>query len=245
MQIKNKNILITGAGKRFGRELALKLASLGANIAVHYNKSKEYAEGLTKELNKKDIKSIAVQANILKPKQIAKAVKKTAEGLGTIDILINNAAIFHKTPFNEITDKDWDNFLDINLKGCFYFAKEFMGPPVKPGDDSVRKIINIADTYGASPAKGFLPYGVSKAGVIALTKGLAKELAPNTLVNAICPGPFLPAVNESVESINKATARTLLRRMGSTEDIIKTIVFLIENDYITGQAIFVDGGRHI
>lgn len=241
MEIHGKNILITGAAKRLGREFALNLAKLGANIAVHYYHSKKEAEELSKDIEALGQKVILVKGNIAKPKEIAKIVAKSIEGLGSIDILINNAAIFYPTPINDVTKKDWDNFFDINLKSQFYFAREFASK--FNGENG--KIINLADTYAASPAIEFIPYGISKTGVISLTKGLAKAYAPNILVNCICPGPILPLEKPGTEVQQKAISKTLLKREGKVMDIVKTVIFLIENDYITGQAIYVDGGKSV
>ena len=240
MKPAGKNAIVTGAAKRLGREIALALAKKGVNIAIHYNKSKKEAEELADQIRSKGLKSTTVQADISKPNEITKAVEKAGKGLGSLDILINNAAIFYPTPLEKITEEDWNAFLDINLKSQFFFAREFARHANSPA-----KIINMADGYGWSPSEKFIPYGVSKAGVVALTKGLAKAYAPEITVNCICPGPVLPLDDTNEASQKKAIMATLLKKEGTVEDIIKTVVFLIENDYITGQAICVDGGKSI
>lgn len=253
MELEGKNALITGAAKRLGRASALALADKGVNIAVHYHRSEDAAEELVGIIEGKGLKSIAIKADLERPEEISKTVQKAHDFFGSLDILINNAAIFYPTPIGEVTGEDWDKFLNINLKSQFFFSKEFAA--LKHG--GIAKIINMADSYGASPAAKFIPYGVSKAGVIAMTKGLAKEFAPEILVNCICPGPILPAVchcedderSEEDKAISRsqlrATNSTLLKREGTVEDITKTVVYLAENDYITGQAIFVDGGGSV
>lgn len=252
MEIAGKNILITGGARRLGREAALALADKGANIAVHYNRSKAEAEKLAEEIAGKGVRCASVRADAINPKDIRKAVEKACEDLGGLDILINNAAIFRKTPIEEITEKDWDDFLGVNLKAQFFFAREFAACysgrrnccPEKTGAPDIRKVINISDSYGPSPAADFLCYGVSKGGVISLTKGLAKVFAPDILVNCICLGPVMPPDGEDDAAQKRAVEATLLKRRGNPADLIKTVVFLAENDFITAQAIFVDGGRH-
>ena len=244
MELQGKNVLITGGAKRLGRAMAIALAEKGANVAIHFNRSKKDAEELASQLEAMGTKAISVSADCHKPKKIEKAVLKTADELGTIDILINNAAIFYRTPINNIDKDNWDDFLDVNLKAYFFFAREF----AKLAGNNLRKIINMADVYAHSPAKDFIPYGVSKAGVVALTKGLAKAYAPDILVNTISPGVIMPPANSNSVSLKeneKVINQTLLKGAGTPEDITKTVIFLAENDYITGSEIFVDGGRHI
>lgn len=241
MDLDGKNILITGAAKRLGRELARAFAESGSNIAIHYNKSKEEALALAEEIFSMGRRAVTVKANIEKPKEITRAVSKAYEELGVLDVLINNAAIFYPTPVDEIKDKDWDHFLSVNLKAPFFFSREFAA--LQGG--GLKKIINISDSYALSPAKDYIPYGVSKAGIITLTKGLAKAYAPKILVNSICPGPVLPPEGADEKAQQRAISNTLLKREGSGSDITKTAIFIAENDYITGQAIYVDGGRNI
>ena len=280
MDLKGKNAIITGAAKRLGREVALTLATAGMNVAVHYHNSKAEASELADQIGKMGRKAIAVKADCKKRKQIYSAVGEAQKELGKIDLLINNAAIFGPSKLSEIDDKEWDKYLDINLKAPFYFAQKFSEVCA-----SNAKIINIADTYGESPAANFIPYGVSKGGIIHLTKGLAKALAPNILVNCVCPGVVEmgerashpqgashpcegrdlvnPSTLDSCLRRNdmqgsrndmqgrgndiqaRAVEATLLKKAGSPEDIVKTVLFLAENDYIPGQSIFVDGGHTI
>lgn len=241
MDLKGKNALITGAAKRLGREIALSLAERGVNVAVHYNRSGREAEGLVGIISNSGRRSVALQGNIEKTGEIKNVVERASASLGGLDILVNNAAIFYQTDISEVRDEDWNRFININLRAQFYFAREF----ALLKHTKTAKIINMSDGYAFSPAAAFIPYGVSKAGVVAMTKGLAKAYAPDILVNCICPGPILPPDGIDKESQARAVRATLLKREGTTEDITKTVVFLSENDYITGQAIFVDGGRNV
>jgi NAD(P)-dependent dehydrogenase (short-subunit alcohol dehydrogenase family) len=158
--------------------------------------------------------------------------------MGGIDFLVNNASTFGRTPFSETTEEDWDRFHDVNLKAAFFLTQAVV-PHMKEG-----AIVNIADTGGVNLWPGYLAYGTSKAGLIALTRGLAKHLAPRIRVNAILPGPILPPEAAGAESLAEATERTLLKRPGSPEDIASAVRYLlVEGTYMTGAVIPVDGGR--
>jgi NAD(P)-dependent dehydrogenase (short-subunit alcohol dehydrogenase family) len=240
MDLKGKNAIVTGAAKRLGRLIALTLAERGMNVAIHYNQSEKEASELAETIQGMGRKAYAVKADCSKRKKIYSAMEKIAKEFGEIHLLVNNASIFGPSELSKIDDNEWDKYLDINLKAPFYFAQKFS----EIAAPEAAKIINIADTYGASPSAKYIPYGVSKGGLIHLTKGLAKALAPKTLVNCICPGPLTMNNDDSEKENNKkAVTANLLQREGRPEEIIKTLLFLAENDYITGQAIFVDGGK--
>lgn len=243
MNIQGKTALVTGGVKRIGKAIALALAEKGANVAISYLTSKKEAVETLHQLSNIGIKAIAVQADISKVDEVKKLVQKTIKTFGSIDILINNAAIFHKTPFESIREKDWDHHIDINLKGTFLCSQ-------KVGIEMLRKkrgkIINIADWAGLRPYRNYLPYCVSKAGVICLTQALAKTLAPHIQVNAIAPGPVLLPKDLSKKELKEIIKGTPLKKLGSPEDISKTVIFLIEgSDFITGATYLVDGGRLI
>jgi NAD(P)-dependent dehydrogenase (short-subunit alcohol dehydrogenase family) len=170
-------------------------------------------------------------------------VQKTLRTFGSIEILVNNAAIFYKTPFQKIKETDWDRHMDINLKGTFLCSHKVGLEMLKKEQG---KIINIADWAGLRPYRGYIPYCVSKAGVICLTQALAKTLAPHVQVNCIAPGPMLLPEDMSENEIKEIIQGTPLKRIGSPEDIAKTVLFLIEgSDFITGATYHVDGGRYI
>lgn len=240
MDLSEKNTIITGAAKRIGRAIALTLAGQGMNIAIHYNNSEKEALGLASTIEKMGRRVVLVKADVTKKREIDSAMDKIYKSLGEAHLLINNAAIFGSSELSKVDDKEWDKYLDTNLKAPFYFAQKF----AENSSSEIAKIINIADTYGLSPAADLIPYGVSKGGLIHLTKGLAKALAPKILVNCICPGPILMAGTEAGHYKNAVDA-TLLKREGTVDDIMKTVLFLSENDYITGQTIFIDGGRTV
>ena len=245
MKLSGKVVLITGAAKRIGRSVALRLAARGAVIAAHYNTGIREARLLKSEIEKQGGEAHLFQADFSfsgKPLLacVKNFLKKVNSELPRIDVLINNAAIFYPTPFGKISERDWDDFLTVNLKAPFFLAHE---TGKKMLAQKSGKIINLVDWTGERPYPDFLPYAISKAGLIAATKGLAKALAPHVQVAGIAPGPILPAEKVSPARRKKAVAHSLLKRYGSPEDIAETVRFLIEGtDFITGSILSVDGG---
>lgn len=243
MGIKNKVSIVTGGAKRVGRAICKALAERGSNVAVHFNQSEDEAQKTVDELKAAySVEAICLQADLSRADDIDRMIKQAKEVFKRIDILVNNAAVFFKTPFLELRENDWDTMLDTNLKGPFLCAKAVVGEMIKQGQG---KIINIADIGGIRPWADYIPYCVSKAGLIALTQGLAKTLAPTIQVNCIAPGEVL-FPEDYVEEVETSAQKIVLKKLGSPEDIARTVVFLIEgSDFITGSTFVVDGGRLI
>lgn len=236
MNLTGKTALVTGAGKRVGREIALGLARRGANVVVHYNSSATAARRVVAEIKALGVNAIAVKADQTNGRQVRAAVKKA----GKIDVLVASAAVFERTPFKTLTEADWDFHIDANLKGPFLFALE-VGRQMKTG-----KMIFFADWAAIRPYRNYLPYLVAKAGIICLTKALAKELAPGVQVNAIAPGPVLLPPDFTAKETRQVIDATVVKRLGSPQDIVNSVLFLIEgSDFITGHVLVVDGGRLI
>ena len=242
MRLKNKHILITGGAKRIGRHLAETFISHGANLSIHYRSSKVEAEGVVNLALSQNRKAVAVQADLKDTASIKTAVAGAIALLGPIDILINGASDFYPTPTLELTDAQWDAFLDINLRGQFFFAQACLPEMMKRG---AGVIVNIADVHGERAIRGYMPYSVSKAGLLMMTRNLAREFAPKVRVNSISPGPVLLPPHYDAAQLARSIKRTLLQRVGSPEDIAQAALFLIENDYITGENLRVDGGRSL
>lgn len=242
MKLKGKSVLVTGAGRRVGRSIALALAERGARLSIHYNRSKKEAQTVVKEIEKRGGTAHSVQGDLAKARDCERIIEETVKVLGRLDVLVNNAAVFFKTPLFEVTEKEWNATLDSNLKGSFFCAQAAAKAMQKEGG----KIINFADWSGFRPYVDYLPYCISKAGVIAMTKGLAKTLAPKIEVNAIAPGPILlPKDLDPVEK-EEVSRNTPLKKVGSPQDIVNAILFLIEGtDFMTGATIVIDGGRLI
>ncbi|MGH7197609.1 MAG: SDR family NAD(P)-dependent oxidoreductase [Candidatus Omnitrophota bacterium] len=241
MALKGKTALVTGAAKRVGRETALRLAREGVNIFLHYNTSKTDAEKTASEIKALGVRCSLFQAELADPVEV---LRMTADILkaGGVDILVNNASSFYKTPLEEIKESDWDHFMDVNLKAPFLLSKELgLAMAKKTGG----QIINIADWSGFRPYKNYLPYCTSKGGLLTMTKALARDLAPKVRANAIAPGPVMLPADISPEEKEQAIKKTLLRREGSPQDVAHAVVFLAENDYVNGIVLPVDGGRSI
>jgi NAD(P)-dependent dehydrogenase (short-subunit alcohol dehydrogenase family) len=239
LDLTNKVVLITGGAIRVGLAITRELIEAGSIVYCHYNSSEKNALEL-----KKDYPAInLVKGDLSKIETWHTLVDKVVQNAGTIDILINNAAIFPKTPFGSVTEENWNEVFTINLKANFFLSQEASRIMMK---NQSGKIINIADTSGLRPWPSYLPYSLTKSGVISLTKGLAKALAPYVQVNCINPGPVLIPDDYSKDQIETAVEKTLLKRVGTAEDISQAVRFLlVDGDYITGLILSVDGGRSI
>jgi len=239
LDLKDKVVLITGGAVRVGRAITNELSAAGSTIFCHYNSSEKAA----KELQKIHPTINLLKGNLNSHDSSRFLIEEIIKKAGTIDILINNAAIFTKTPIGTVTEDDWNDLFDINLKSNFFLSQEaskIMTAKQKG------KIINIADTSGLRPWPSYIPYSITKSGVISLTKGLAKALAPHIQVNCINPGPVLIPEDYTDTQISQAIEKTLLKRIGTAEDIAAAVRFLLEDgDYITGLILSVDGGRSI
>lgn len=243
MNIKNKTVLITGGAVRIGKFITLEMVRLGANVYCHYNNSSAQAQALSGEVKKLEGSLKIFQADFSQTEKAIAAFSELINSIEQVDVLINNAAIFFKTPLEDVKESDWDRLFSINLKTPFFISQKI---GLKMKDQGYGKIINIGDASGITPWPGYLPYSLTKSGVIAMTKGLAKALAPEVLVNCINPGPVLIPDYYDESEMQKIINKTLVKKTGSPEDIIETIKYLIEgSDYLTGSIINVDGGRHL
>lgn len=235
-KLEGRVALVTGAARRIGRAIAFALAAEGARVAVHFGRSAEDASE-TARLAGNGARTFGADLRSLD--EIRRLAKDVRRDMGRIDFLVNNAALFGRTPFLETTEAEWDRFHDVNLKAPFFLTQAV----AREMDEGA--IVNIADTGGVNLWPGYLAYGSSKAGLAALTRGFARALAPKIRVNAILPGPMLPPEGEGdLESLDEAVAKTLLRRPGSPLDIAAAVRFLLtDGAYITGALLPVDGGR--
>ncbi len=239
-----KVVLITGGARRVGAVIARHLHAHNMRIIIHYRSSAKEAQALCDELNKIRADSAAILSADLNNTQTLSPLIQAAQQIwGTLDVLINNASNFYPTPLGTVTEQQWDDLSASNLKGPFFLAQA--AAPLLTQQQGC--IINLVDIRARQPLKDFSAYCIAKAGLLMLTKVLAKELAPQVRVNAIAPGVVLwpDDENEYDESTRtRILARTPLKRAGTPEDIAKTALFLINQaDYITGQVIAVDGGR--
>ena len=255
ISLKNKTVVVTGGAKRVGHAIALECARAGANVAVTFNRSEQEARELVEELQIEYSKArfACFKAELSQAEEVQRLTDDVVQTFGRVDALVNNAAIFRRTPFALMTENDFDSHIASNLKAPFLLCKSF-------GDVFISQksgaIVNIADIHGLRPLKNYIPYCVSKAGLISLTEGLAKALAPHVRVNCLCPGTILPPSEtqgetqgnseEYADDVAQLTARIPLGRLGSVEEIAQTVVFLIGGPgFISGAILPVDGAEHL
>ena len=242
MELADRVVLVTGGARRIGRTIALTLAKRRAHVAISYHTSRREADQTTALLSEHGVRALAVRADLSKDADVRRLIQRVGRHFGRLDVLVNCAATFQRVRFEALTERDWDFAMQTNLKGPFLCALR-AAPWLKRRGG---KIINIADWAGVKPYKDYLPYCVSKSGVIGLTKALAKELAPKVQVAAIAPGPMLPPERMAESQRRRVASRVPLGRWGSPQDIANTVLFLIEGtDFITGSTVFVDGGQLI
>ncbi len=243
--LKGKVALITGGAHRIGAALARMLHQQGMNLVIHYHTSEKIAHALQAELHKLRPESVMLVRGDLSSgeKLLKNLVYETIESFERLDVLISNAARFYPTPVGEATESQWDDIVGTNLKAP-YFLAQAAAPHLKKTSGCV---INIADIYGERPLIGYPIYSIAKAGVIMLTKALARELGPEVRVNAIAPGVILWPESELDEmSKQRIVSRTPLKRSGDPDDIARTALFLLRDaGFITGQVLAVDGGRSV
>lgn len=239
MEIKGKTVLITGCARRIGRDLAINLAKDGANIIIHYNTSEREALSLKEEIENLGVKSFVVKADLLLEREVIYLVEHV-KGITDVDILINNASLYYKTPLENVSFEDLDRFYTIHLKAPFYLSKEFGKVMFQKGEG---RIINIADYSGILPYPDYTAYAVSKGAMLTMTKAFAKEFAPYVLVNAVLPGPIVPA--EDLEDEYIPLKKTVLKRWAGGIEVYKAVKYLIETNFTTGSFIPVEGGRLI
>ncbi len=241
MNIKGKVALVTGGAKRVGRQVSLGLASRGCHVAITYNTSETEAGRTVALIRKQGVRSAAYRVDQRDADQVKEAVKQIIFRFRRLDVLVNNASSFYPTPFENVTEAQWEESIRTNLSGPWWFAQAAGKAMKRRG---AGKIINIVDVSVFSPWIDYLPYSAAKGGLAVLTRGLAKVLAPEVQVNAIAPGPILFPPGTSAKEKEKAVRRTLLKRCGSPEDIAQAVLFLVcGTDFVTGAMIPVDGGR--
>jgi len=243
MTLQEKVALVTGSAKRIGRAVANALADRGVHQAVHYRTSKTEAEDAVELFRVLGVEAESFQADLSQVKEVEALASEVLKRFGRLDILVNNASVFFPSPLGEVTDLQWDTLINTNLKGPFFLAQK-VGLAMKAAVGGT--IINIGDWPAERPYAGYLPYCISKAGVVAMTKGLAKALAPEVRVNCINPGPVMLPEDLSEAEKEEIMRKTPLQRTGSPADIANAVVFLCEGtDFMTGAVITVDGGRAV
>ena len=238
-------VLITGGAKRVGATICRRLHRAGASVMLHFRSSAGEARLLQAELNHVRAKSVAlIQADLLDVAKLPSLVEQTVQTFGRLDALVNNASTFYQTTIGDIGVDDWNNLIGTNLQAPLFLAQA-AAPALKKSQGS---IVNITDIHAERPLKSYVVYSVAKAGLVGLTRSLARELAPDVRVNAVAPGPILWPDEEVFDELarQRIISHTPLRREGSPDDVAKAVHYLLADaPYVTGETINVDGGRHI
>jgi len=233
--------LVTGAAKRIGRSIAVELAVRGADVVVNFRSSRKEAEQVVAEIEKLGRRAVAVQADVSRRAEVERLIGETEKNFGQLDILVNNTGKFEHVPFNKITDEQWNGILATNLTSQFLCAQT-AAPLLKRSGRG--RIVNLASLGGILAWPGHTHYCVSKAGVIMLTRCMARALAPEITVNAVAPGT-ISFEGDAPELEADYIRRAPLGRTGKGSDIAEAVAFLAESDFITGQVLVVDGGRSL
>jgi pteridine reductase len=243
--VQGKIVLVTGGAKRVGAAICRRLHAAGANLMLHYRASAGEARLLQAELNHLRADSVKlIQADLLDLPKVSALVDQTVQTFGRLDALVNNASSFYSTPVGAITAEAWDDLIGTNLRAPLFLAQA-AAPALKKAQGA---IVNITDIHADRPLKNYVVYSVAKAGLVGLTRSLARELAPEVRVNAIAPGPILWPDDTTFDELSRQRiiSHTLLKREGRPDDIAKAVHYLLADaGYVTGETINVDGGRHI
>jgi NAD(P)-dependent dehydrogenase (short-subunit alcohol dehydrogenase family) len=245
MELHDRVALITG-GKRIGAAVAIDLARRGMDVALCYNRSRDEAEEAAVDVRAAGRRVSVIQADLSRPAECSRLVNDAAVSLGRLDVLLNMASVYRSVPLDDTDDAVWNSVLDVDLRAAFLCARAAV-PHLRAGRGG--RIINFSDWIAASGRpryKGYVPYYVAKRGVIGLTEALALELASDQiLVNAIAPGPILEPPGTTAEEHKAVENSTPLGRWGGEHEIVKAVAFLLESDFVTGETIRIDGGRHV
>jgi NAD(P)-dependent dehydrogenase (short-subunit alcohol dehydrogenase family) len=241
MNLAGRTALVTGAARRLGRAIAEDLAAAGARIAVHYRHSAAEAEAVVDGIRRRGGTAEGFAADLADPTAVEGLAATVVERLGPIDVLVNNASVYVRTPIDRVGAAEWDEVMNVNLKAPFLLA---LGLGRGMQARGAGKIVNLADIAADRPDPDYLPYGISKAGIVALTRGLAAALAPQVQVNCVAPGPVLEPIDASPATTAAILRRTPLGRFGAAADVAAAVRFLITgSDFVTGTTVVVDGGR--
>jgi pteridine reductase len=242
MELQGKVALITGGAVRVGKAIALALAQEGADIAFSYNSSLGPAEETACEIEALGRRVFYRQADVAYVDQCQALVEETVAHLGRLDVLVNSASLWHRTPLADLTESDWDYVTSIILKGSVFTSQAAAKHLSSSGEGL---IVNIIDLSAYIPFPNFVAHSVAKAGLLNLTYSLAMNLGPSVRVNAIAPGPVLPPPDYTEKQIAAAAKRTLLGRWGTAEDVADAVVYFAKASYVTGAVLHVDGGEHL
>lgn len=240
MDLTGKTALVTGGARRVGRATVLALAEAGANVVINYNSAVDTAEKVAEEARAFGVEALTAQADVGEYDQVEKMARAALDKFGCVDILVNNASRFKPSPFPTDDIASWKKTTSILIDGPFYTTNLFAPGMLEKGEGVIVNIVDLS-IYESWP--NFGAHVVGKSALLAFTRQVALELGPAVRSNAIAPGPVLPPLNYSPEKVQRTAHKTLLDRWGTPKDVTRTVLFLVESDYITGEVIVVDGGE--
>ena len=241
MEIEGRVALVTGGGTRVGRVIALALGKAGMRVGVHYARSERGAREVAEQIIANGSEARTLPGDLTDPATAPRLIEHTAKVFGGLDVLVNSAAVMMRTPVGEVLVEDWDAMFALNLRAPFFLSQAAARVMGEKGG----VIVNIADLAAFETWKGYIPHAITKAGIVQMTRGLAHALAPRIRVNAVAPGSVLLPEGWTKEQADKLVSTTPLGRIGSAEDVSQAVMYLICADYVTGETIIVDGGRHV
>ena len=240
MDLNGKAVLVTGGAHRLGRAFALGLARAGADVLIDYHSSEADAARTVAEIRGLGRRAEAVRADVSSEADVRRLVDSCRDAFGRLDVLVNSASLFHSAPVEATTTADWQRSLDVNLTGPFMLSRE--AAPLLRADGG-GLIVNIADLSAFQPWPSYVAHAVSKAGLVHLTRVLARALAPDIRVNCVAPGTVLPPEGYTDSESDPKGARRVIGREGTPEDAVRALLYFAEADFVTGEVAVVDGGR--
>lgn len=241
MELRGRTALVTGAGHRIGRAIAVALGARGMRVAVHYNATADGAHETVRQIEEAGGEADIISADLTRAEAAGELVDAVIAKFGALDVLVNSAAVMVRTPFGEITPKQWDDIMALNVRAPFFLAQA-AAPHLRSAKGV---IVNIADLAAFETWPAYVPHGISKSGIVHMTRSLARLLAPDVRVAAIAPGTVLLPDDWDPASAEHLRQTTPLARTGSPTDVTRTVLFILDSDYLTGETIIVDGGRHV
>lgn len=240
MTLRERVVLVTGSGRRLGRAIAEGFGARGATVAVHYNDSDAGARETAAEIARLGGRAELFAGDLVAPDAPAALVDAVADRFGRLDVLVNSAAVMRRTPIGEVTPAAWDAMMALNLRAPFFAAQAAARRMTTGGC-----IVNIADLAAFETWPAYVPHGISKAGVVQMTRALAHALAPAVRVNAVAPGAVLLPDAWDDATGERLASTTPLRRLGAPSDVVDAVLYLATAPYVTGETLIVDGGRHV
>lgn len=242
MKLQDRTALVTGAGVRVGRAIAEGLAREGMRLLVHYHSSAAEAEAVVRGIRERGGEAVALGADLSRPAEVRRLAEEAEAAFGGVDVLVNSASVFPAQGLLETTAEIWERAHAVNLRAPFFLSQALGARMRERGEGA---IVNIADLAGMQAWSGYAAHGVSKAGLVHLTRVAARELAPEVRVNAVAPGTVLPPEEMPDEEVRRLERRIPLGRIGSPADVVEAVLYLLRADFVTGEVLRVDGGRAV